>query len=231
MSDLRTTPDVWIDCDPANIQWSFLQKAKKEGHHLGISYSTLISKPDALFAEITKALDTPVIKGYDAPLSQSLQNGSNQESPIAKMQETLNNASKFWIMTIGPLTNIAAFLSCTPDIREKLEGIVIVGGGVYRGDVLPSVEGSFAADPEAASIVIHSGLPVYLIPFEMKKALHGDFHFEDLVWEKAFVDIDLWGKSTRGASVVDFNSKITGRKTNVFVLTGVGKTRLQHGHV
>jgi inosine-uridine nucleoside N-ribohydrolase len=67
---------------------------------------------------------------------------------------------------VGPLTNIAAALRKAPEIVEKIQEIVIMGGGHEVGNVTPSAEFNIWVDPEAARIVIGSGCPIRLVPLD-----------------------------------------------------------------
>ncbi|MCP3740768.1 nucleoside hydrolase [Rossellomorea sp. BNER] len=62
------------------------------------------------------------------------------------------------ILPTGPLTNIALALSKAPEIKDKIEEIVLMGGGTY-GNWTPTAEFNIWADPEAAKKVLDSGIP------------------------------------------------------------------------
>jgi len=64
------------------------------------------------------------------------------------------------LVATGPLTNMAALLLAHPDLASRLEQIVVMGGSTERGNVTPYAEFNVYADPEAADIVVTSGLPV-----------------------------------------------------------------------
>jgi pyrimidine-specific ribonucleoside hydrolase len=64
------------------------------------------------------------------------------------------------LMPIGPLTNIALFISTFPDVAKKLEGILLMGGSASTGNMTASAEFNVWHDPEAAHIVFSSGIPI-----------------------------------------------------------------------
>ncbi len=66
------------------------------------------------------------------------------------------------IVCCGPLTNVATFILAHPDLLPRIQGIAVTGGAIFGGDLLPTVEFNIASDPEAAEIVINSGLKVFL---------------------------------------------------------------------
>ncbi len=73
-------------------------------------------------------------------------------------------AGALTLVALGPLTNVAAALQRDPEGMARLREIVVMGGsGDGRGNVTPRAEFNFYADPQAARIVIQSGLPVTLV--------------------------------------------------------------------
>jgi inosine-uridine nucleoside N-ribohydrolase len=64
------------------------------------------------------------------------------------------------LVATGPLTNVAALLLAHPDLAGRLHQIVLMGGSTDRGNVTPYAEFNVYVDPEAADIVMSSGLPV-----------------------------------------------------------------------
>ncbi len=64
------------------------------------------------------------------------------------------------LVATGPLTNVAALLLAHPEVAGGLREIVVMGGSTGRGNVTPYAEFNIHVDPEAADIVIASGLPV-----------------------------------------------------------------------
>jgi inosine-uridine nucleoside N-ribohydrolase len=64
------------------------------------------------------------------------------------------------LVATGPLTNIAALLLAHPEAAGRLREIVVMGGSTERGNVTPYAEFNIHTDPEAAAIVVGSGLPV-----------------------------------------------------------------------
>jgi purine nucleosidase/pyrimidine-specific ribonucleoside hydrolase len=64
------------------------------------------------------------------------------------------------LVATGPLTNVAALLLAHPEAADGLREIVLMGGSTERGNVTPYAEFNVHVDPEAADIVVRSGLPV-----------------------------------------------------------------------
>ncbi|WFF74454.1 nucleoside hydrolase [Proteiniclasticum sp. QWL-01] len=64
------------------------------------------------------------------------------------------------IIAIGPLTNIATLLAAAPEVRDRIDEIVIMGGAALGGNKTPTSEFNIWQDPEAAHIVFSSGIPL-----------------------------------------------------------------------
>ncbi|MBR6956987.1 MAG: nucleoside hydrolase [Erysipelotrichaceae bacterium] len=73
---------------------------------------------------------------------------------------------KVTIVATGPLTNIGMLLRAEPRVVDRIEEIVVMGGGYDISNVSSSAEANFWRDPEAASIVINSGCNVLLVPLD-----------------------------------------------------------------
>ncbi|NDR57185.1 nucleoside hydrolase [Aliiruegeria sabulilitoris] len=69
---------------------------------------------------------------------------------------------------LGPLTNVATALERAPDIAERLAGIVLMGGAYFEvGNVTPAAEFNIYVDPEAADIVMKSGIDITILPLDV----------------------------------------------------------------
>jgi len=77
-------------------------------------------------------------------------------------------AAKGTIVAIGPLTNLALALKSDPRKMRKL-GRIVTMGGAFRvpGNTGPVAEFNYFVDPEAAHIVLNSGIPVTIIPLDV----------------------------------------------------------------
>lgn len=74
---------------------------------------------------------------------------------------------KVTIIATGPLTNIASVLTSMPNLKEKIACISIMGGGVEIGNITAVAEFNIYHDPEAAEIVMKSGIPLILAPLDV----------------------------------------------------------------
>lgn len=79
-----------------------------------------------------------------------------------------NNPGEIHLIAIAPLTNIAMAIKKDPTIVPKIPHLYIMGGtNNALGNITPSAEYNFYVDPEAAKIVLHSGIPITMVGWEM----------------------------------------------------------------
>ena len=74
---------------------------------------------------------------------------------------------KVTIIAIGPLTNIALLLKLYPEINNKIEELVLMGGSTARGNKGVMSEFNIHVDPEAAKIVLNSGIKIVVAPLDV----------------------------------------------------------------
>lgn len=69
---------------------------------------------------------------------------------------------------LGPLTNIATALQKAPDIAERIQQIVLMGGAYFEvGNITPTAEFNIYVDPKAADIVMKSGFDIVVMPLDV----------------------------------------------------------------
>jgi inosine-uridine nucleoside N-ribohydrolase len=72
------------------------------------------------------------------------------------------------LCTLGPLTNIAMALVKAPAIVRGIAEIVMMGGAYFEvGNITPSAEFNIFVDPEAADVVLRSGVKITMIPLDV----------------------------------------------------------------
>ena len=71
-----------------------------------------------------------------------------------------SSAEPVTLVSLAPMTNVAMLLTLHPDVVEHLERIVFMGGSASEGNVTAVAEFNVWQDPEAATCVVESGLPV-----------------------------------------------------------------------
>jgi purine nucleosidase len=74
------------------------------------------------------------------------------------------------LITLGPLTNLALALELNPHLANNISRCVVMGGApCCEGNVTPAAEFNFWADPEAASKVFRSGLPIEMVGWQLSR--------------------------------------------------------------
>lgn len=82
--------------------------------------------------------------------------------------ETIEAHPGLVLVTLGPLTNVALALARKPEIARMASRCVVMGGApCCEGNVTPAAEYNIWVDPEAARMVLRSGLPVELIGWHL----------------------------------------------------------------
>lgn len=145
--------------------------------------------------ELAGRPDIPVYAGADRPFAHRLVtaehvhgvtglDGPDLPQPVMKPRE--GHAADFIIDTVrrlpektvtiaalGPLTNVALALLKAPDIAERLQGIVLMGGAYFEvGNITPTAEFNIYVDPDAAKIVFRSGADITVLPLDVTHQMH-----------------------------------------------------------
>jgi purine nucleosidase/pyrimidine-specific ribonucleoside hydrolase len=74
-----------------------------------------------------------------------------------------DSADPVTLIALGPLTNVALLLRRHPEVVPRIRRIVFMGGSTDRGNTTPYGEFNIVTDPEAADIVLRSGLAITMI--------------------------------------------------------------------
>ena len=186
---------VIIDCDPGHddMMAIMLASASDQIDLLGVTTVAGNQTGDKTFENALKILtlineELPIARGADKPLlrelvtaprfhGQSGLDGAELPEPgikaleidavdfiINMLEESLE---KIVLVPTGPLTNIAMVLLKNPEIKHKIERIVLMGGGMHDSNVTPAAEFNIYVDPEAAKIVFKSGIPITMVGLDV----------------------------------------------------------------
>jgi purine nucleosidase len=91
-----------------------------------------------------------------------------KQSAPAAIIDTIESHPGLVMVTLGPLTNVALALQKKPSIASKVSRCVVMGGApCCEGNVTPAAEYNIWCDPEAARIVVRSGLPIELVGWHL----------------------------------------------------------------
>ncbi len=91
------------------------------------------------------------------------------EKPSAQdfYKQILEEQDEIEIVTLGPLTNIAGLVQNNSDKLGKIKHCYIMGGSSNAlGNITKFAEYNFWVDPEAADIVLNSGIPITVIGWD-----------------------------------------------------------------
>ena len=92
---------------------------------------------------------------------------AQKEHGCTWLLETLQNTKeKITIIPVGPMTNLGMVLRMDPTVANKIEEVVLMGGGVYIKNTTKCAEINFYNDPEAAKILLTSGIPITIVPLD-----------------------------------------------------------------
>jgi purine nucleosidase len=81
--------------------------------------------------------------------------------------KTLKELDSIDLVTLGPLTNIALLVKNNPEYIHKINHCYIMGGSSNAlGNITKFAEYNFWVDPEAADIVLNSGMPITMIGWD-----------------------------------------------------------------
>ncbi len=134
--------------------------------------------------------DVPVAKGSAAPLKEKPVGASHvhgtdglanlsRELPapantveameaVPFLASTLASAQQpVTLIPLGPLTNIARFLQAHADLTTHIAQIVLMGGAVGSGNASAVSEFNIRQDPEAAALVLSSGLDIVMYTWDV----------------------------------------------------------------
>src|SRR6202162_6447880 len=94
-------------------------------------------------------------RGYPPP-----KRGPESKHAVDAIIDVISANPGIVVVTLGPLTNVALALARSPGIARNVSRCVIMGGNpCTEGNVTPAAEFNMWVDPEAARMVLRSGLP------------------------------------------------------------------------
>ncbi|CUS26325.1 ribosylpyrimidine nucleosidase [Paucilactobacillus oligofermentans DSM 15707 = LMG 22743] len=187
---------IILDCDPGHDDALAMMLAvtSSEIELAAVTTSAGNQTPDKTLNNAMRMLtlmkrqDIPVAGGNKTPLVKPLETAGNvhgksgldgAELPdpdfepqnmtaIELIAKTLKESNeKVTLVVTGPMTNAALFLRVYPELSEKIERIVYMGGAMGLGNWTPSVEFNIFVDPDAAKIVMNSGIPLTMAPLNV----------------------------------------------------------------
>ena len=188
---------VIIDCDPGHDDAIALLMAHRMPEVDLIGVTTVCGNAPLerttanclRVMELLGATDVPVAAGCVTPLARPLVLGTadgpsgldgspylpeptmtlQEEHGVDFLARLLREAEEpIVLVPTGPLTNIGMLLLKHPGVKDKIAKIVAMGGAFYRRDeYITPTEFNIFCDPEAASIVMESGLDITMVGLDV----------------------------------------------------------------
>ncbi len=182
---------VWIDADPAcgfgmtadvDDCWAIVAAIRSPSLRVvgvssvfgNVQVEQATNSVRALFDRVSlhePGRDRPLLyQGASRPTSEH-----DTDIPLAVLElESKLVQSPLTILALGPLTNVAILMKHRPELIPRIDAIVAVAGQrpgqifwVGSTPIQHLHDLNVRKDPDAIEIVLHSGVPLYLIPFEV----------------------------------------------------------------
>ncbi len=177
-------PRVILDCDPGHDDAVAIVAAARYADLVGITTVAGNARLEqtthnALALRDLLRIDVPVHSGCadaivepheaaPAVHGESGLDGADIPAPTTPLDgteaiefiiESCRSTAGTWLVATAPMTNIALALRAAPDLTAQIGGISFMGGGTF-GNRTPVAESNVICDPEAALIVVESGVPL-----------------------------------------------------------------------
>lgn len=113
-------------------------------------------------------IDGRIVRIHDKHLNlpESKYKREEMPAPFFYMDYLMGVEEPVDIIAVGPLTNFGIAFSLKPEIVAGIHQMVIMGGGYRVGNVTGYAEANFWHDPEAAQIVLDSGVKPMIVPLD-----------------------------------------------------------------
>ena len=185
---------LWIDTDPGHDDVMALLMLVPDPRIEIVGVSTVfgnaslpqVTRNARFILQAANRSDIPIYAGADKPLVRDqikadVHGESGFDGVIMKMSEEvivdeaqdklaqaiLASPQPITILALGPLTNIAKLFSNRPDLVDKVEKIVMMGGAIsVPGNKSRVAEFNIFCDPEAAEIVFNLPIEKILVPLD-----------------------------------------------------------------
>ncbi len=127
----------------------------------GIDVEVAAGAAKPLNRELIVAPEVHGESGLEGPILPSPTLKPSDRNAISAMWDVIKKCDdKVTIIPTGPLTNVATLILAHPEVKPMIERISLMGGSCIGGNWTPAAEFNILVDPEAASIVFNSGIPI-----------------------------------------------------------------------
>lgn len=140
-----------------------LQNAKNVLEYAGVHARIAAGSDCPIYRKLEIAPEVHGESGLDGPVLPVSKQETDPKSAVELMRELIEASDeKVTIVATGPLTNVGLFIATYPNLLDRVEEIVIMGGAAIGGNWTAGAEFNILVDPEAARIVFNSGVHVVM---------------------------------------------------------------------
>lgn len=186
---------ILIDCDPGHDDAVAILFAAR---HLDLLAVTTVHGNNSLANTTRNALaivelagiDVPVAAGCPEPLVQASAaighvhgktglDGADIPAPTRRPVDThavdliielaSRHRGELVVALIGPETNFAVALKREPRLKAWVREVTVMGGSTTLGNITRAAEFNIHCDPEAASVVFESGIPLRMVGYNVTR--------------------------------------------------------------
>ena len=189
-----TAKKIILDCDPGNddalgiivalgSDRLSLQAVTTGAGHLANDRTfknacITIAQIGKLYIPVSKGAENPLVRdrliakvldlnsGLDPDRNDLNSIEPDNRNSVQLLYDTVIDNPGITIVTTGPLTNLAILFNLYPNLNNSIERIFSLAGSIGLGNKTASSEWNILCDPEAASVVFNSGVPITLIPID-----------------------------------------------------------------
>ena len=123
-----------------------------------------------LVGELRTATNIHGASGLAGPELPPPSRGPTSTDAVAFLTRTIhaeyaagaNDGRGLWLIVTGPMTNVANAFTADPTLANNVAGVSFMGGSTHVGNWSATAEFNIWADPEAADIVVRSGVPLIM---------------------------------------------------------------------
>ncbi len=183
---------IWIDADPScaigpthdvDDCWAIVAALRADNLQI-IGLSTVFGNTDVATATATARALLDIVHTHEPerplpPVTQGARQPLTRQRDIPDAVTELArqlHARRLTLLALGPLTNIAILLREHPDLIAQIDSIVAVAGQqpgqvfrVSNRSMMHLHDFNVRKDSDAVDIVLRSGIPIHLIPFEVAR--------------------------------------------------------------
>lgn len=173
---------VWMDVDPAVLPGghepddglALLQAFHSpELEVRGVSVVFGNSELEVGYPNAREIVDRFGPEGLDVYEGAASRDDLGKETEASRALATALREEKLTILALGPVTNVATVLMNHPELASRIHAIVAVAGRrpgqtfVLGEGGRPLLDMNFEYDPVGMRVLLHSGVPLVLAPFEI----------------------------------------------------------------